>query len=30
MHGSVVDDTAKRTSEAGTMSRLHGHEHNAI
>ena len=30
MHESAVDDTAKRTSEVGTMSRLHGHEHDAM
>jgi len=30
MHESAVDDTAKRTSKVGTMSRLHGHEHDAM
>ena len=30
MYKSAVDDTAKRTSEVGTMSRLHGHEHDAM
>ena len=30
MHGSAVDDTAKRTSRAGTKPRLDGHEHDAM
>jgi hypothetical protein len=27
---SVVDDTTKRISKVGTMSRLHGHEHDEM
>ena len=30
MHGSAVDDTAKRTSRAGTKPRLDGHEHDEM
>ena len=30
MHGSAVDDTAKRTSRAGIKPRLDGHEHDAM
>ena len=30
MHGSAIDDTVKRASRAGTKSRLHGHEPDAI
>ena len=30
MHGSAIDDTAKRTSRAGTKSHLDGHEHDAM
>jgi len=30
MYKSAADDTAKRTSEVGTMSRLHGPEHDAM
>ena len=29
MHGSAVDDTAKRTSRADTKPRLDGHKHDA-
>ena len=30
MHGSAIDDTVKRASRAGTKSRLHGHEPDAM
>ena len=30
MHGSVVDDTAKRTSRADTKPRLDGHKQDAM
>ena len=30
MHKSAVDNTTKRISKVGTMSRLHGPEHDAM